>query len=277
MTEVHRPNKSRKQKKKAKNKAQEAKSDPSKVEASVSSPLNPDAKDDLNIGEGLSLFNPLTKGLGFADKVSDGVYTVQMENQSDLKADGGSINIGYEDLGDGLLNIGDKGEMTLQSPQTAQPVLFHSGHDGLIKRTAKKSGESFFGAVIDVLLLTAITIFTAAAATEFSSSLFNFDLMLSGDLNEVGKLLLIFAAYFLSYKILARVFYGKTLGEWSSRHQMGLKLQQHSILYPLRVFSRELVCLFSGVFLFPVLSTLFKRDIGYYFSGLQTYVEQKKR
>jgi len=232
----------------------------------------------FDLGDGLTLLNPMTDGLGFRDKVSDGVYTMEMEhNLEKVSADAGTLNIGHENMGDGVLNISDSGEINLQSIDEAPPALFHSGHDGLIKKTAKKSGESFFGAVIDVLLLSALSIFTAAAATEFTYYTFNFELMLSGEVTEIGKMLLIFGAYFLSYKILARVFYGKTLGEWSSRHQLGLKKQQLSTVYPLRVLAREVCCLFTGVFMFSLVSSIVRRDVGYYVSGLQTYVEQKNR
>jgi hypothetical protein len=269
MKDTYKPNKTSKNKKK--NKGKNKKADDSYK----------NTKDSLDLGDGLTLFNPITEGLGFKDKVSDGVYTMQVEHDPEFDvettSDGGVLNIGREEMGDGVLNIGEKGEVFIHSSNMAQPALFHSGHDGLIKRTAKKSGESFFGALIDVLFLVALSIFTAAAATEFSAYAFNFELMLSGDLVELGKLLLIFSAFFLSYRILTRVFYGRTLGEWSSRHQMGLIKQQHSMAYPLRVLFREMICLATGVFLFPILSSLFRRDVGYYFSGLQTYIEQKKR
>jgi len=231
----------------------------------------------LDLGEGLTLYNPLTEGLGFRDRVSDGVYTEEFETATEISADGGMLNIDREEMGDGILNIGEKGELNVSSSNMAQPALFHSGHDGLIKRSAKKSGESFFGAVIDVLLLTALSIFTAALVTEYSAYIFDFELMLAGKAQELGKLLLIFASFFLSYKLLARVFFGRTLGEWSSRHQLGLVKQQHNMMYPLKVLVREVVCLATGVFLFPLLSSLIRRDVGYYFSGLQTYVEQKKK
>jgi len=238
-------------------------------------------EDIMDLGDGLTLFNPITEGLGFKDKVSDGVYTMQVEHEIEQGAgassDGGVLNIGREEMGDGILNIGEKGDVLVHSSDMVQPALFHSGHDGLIKRTAKKSGESFFGALIDVLFLVAFTIFTAAAVTEFTNYAFDFELIMSGQIVELGKLSLIFAAYFLSYRILARVFYGRTLGEWSSRHQMGLVKQQHSVVYPLRVLFREVICLATGIFLFPILSAIFKRDVGYYFSGLQTYIEQKKK
>jgi len=231
----------------------------------------------FDLGEGLTLRNPLTEGLGFKDKVSDGVYTSEMDKDEKFTSYGGVLNIGHENLDDGVLNIGEKGSVSVQSVDTAPPALFHSGHDGLIKRTAKKSGESFLGAVIDVLLLAAVTIFTAAAVAGFAVYKFDFELMSQGESTELFKIFLVFGTYFLAYKVLTRVFFGKTLGEWSSRHQLGLTLQQHDFTYPVRVLFRETVCLMTGVFLFPILSQIVKRDVGFYVSGLQTYIEQKKK
>jgi len=266
MKQTHRPKKN-------------AKSTKNNKKNKSSKSLKPDSTEDtFDLGDGLTLLNPMTEGLGFKDKVSDGVYTMEMEHNFEVaSADAGTLNIGNDHMGDGVLNISGDGVINLQSIDEAPPALFHSGHDGLIKKTAKKSGESFFGALIDVLLLSAFSIFTAAAVTEFSTYTFDFELMFAGGVVEMGKMFLIFGAYFLSYKILARVFYGRTLGEWSSRHQLGLKKQQLSTVYPLRVLARELGCLLTGVFMFPLVSSVIRRDVGYYISGLQTYVEQKTR
>ncbi len=233
------------------------------------------------VDEGTIELKPLTKGLGFKDRVSEGVYTMEVGNEIGDEidfpsSDGGSLDIGNEDMGDGTLNIGSDGSLDVQTAEMVQPILFHSGHDGLIKKTAKKSGESILGAFVDALFVLAFSILTIAVLTELTEYKFNFE---GADLfsrNSLGKMAVVFAAYFLSYKILARLFFGKTLGEWSSRHQLGLLNQQHRFFYPVQVLLREAVCLFTGVFGLPLLSVFFKRDVGFYFSGLQTYVEQKK-
>ncbi|MGH1467765.1 MAG: hypothetical protein ACRBBP_02665 [Bdellovibrionales bacterium] len=230
--------------------------------------------DDL--GDGLSEVKPLTRGLGFKDRVSEGVYTMEMDSVDTVDADGGTLDIGHESFGDGVLNIDPEGGLKLETSETVQPILFHSGHDGLIKKTAKKSGESLLGAFIDVLLVVAVTILTVAVLTEFTRFFFDFAKIAKFNFNELGKVAVVFSAYFLSYKIFSRVFFGKTLGEWSSRHQLGLLLQQNKLVYPFQVLAREIACLVTAVFFLPILSMVFKKDVGYYFSGLQTYIEQKK-
>lgn len=226
--------------------------------------------------EGLAEVKPLTKGLGFKDRVSEGVYTVEMESSLESGSDGGTLDIGNEEMGDGVLNISSDGGIKIQSAESVQPILFHSGHDGLIKKTAKKSGESVLGAFIDVLFICAFTILTMAILTEFTKYNFDFEAIAMFNRNEIGKLLVVFVAYFLSYKVFTRVFFGKTLGEWSSRHQLGLLNQQHKMVYPFQVIAREVVCVCTGIFTLPIISMFIKKDIGFYISGLQTYIEQKK-
>ncbi len=240
-----------------------------------------DQKNDKNqiadlfegVDDSVSFIKPMTDGLGFKDRVSEGVYTDEVY---DPASDCGIVDLGQGKASHGTINIEASGELRVREPLGAQPILFHSGHDGLIKKTAKKSGESVFGAFIDVLLVFSFSIFTLAFLMELTSFSLSVSKMLAFDQNELGKVLIVFSAFFLSYKVGARVFYGKTLGEWSSRHQLGLLREQYKFYYPLQVLFRELVCLATGVFLLPVLSSVLGLDIGVYFSGLQTYMEQKK-
>ncbi len=229
-----------------------------------------------DIDENLLETKPLTKGLGFKDRVSKGNYTVEVNHTDTVYSDGGTLDIGHEDFDDGVLDVESDGELRLQTSKAIQPILFHSGHDGLIKKTAKKSSESLLGAFIDTLLILAATILTVAILVEFRKYFFDFEKKLSLNFFQFGKVFVVFAAYFLSYKLFTRVFFGKTLGEWSSRHQLGLFVQRFKIVYPVQVLAREVACLSTGVFLLPFLSSILKKDVGYYFSGLQTYVEHKK-
>jgi hypothetical protein len=234
----------------------------------------------LKLFDGLdesSDMKPLTSGLGFKDKVSDGVYTMEVENNASLFSDAGTLDIGGEEMGDGVLNIKSDGELQLETAESIQPILFHSGHDGLIKRSAKKSGESLFGALIDFLLVGALAILTSAILTEFSAFKFNLDQVVALEPSALLKVFTVFAALFLAYKIFTRVFFGKTLGEWSSRHQLGLLVQQHRWYYPLQVFIRETVVLLTGVFTLAVISKILDKDLCYGVSGLETYMEQKKK
>lgn len=244
--------------------------------------------DQENSGRKLTLFSlekdnllelrPLSSGLGFKDRVSSKKINKNTSLRSEASADAGMIDLGVEDASDdGTLQIEQDGNIRLFNKESFGPVLSHSGHDGLIKRTAKKSGESVIGVVIDMLLVFAISIFSLALLIEFKLISINEKVLFDGRLNiELLKLFVIFSAVFLSYRVLARAFYGKTLGEWANRHQLGLYTEQESFSYIFKVFFRECFTLLTGFLVLPFLSTLAKTDIGYYFSGLHTYVEYKK-
>lgn len=63
------------------------------------------------------------------------------------------------------------------------------------------------------------------------------------------------------YLVIARTFFNKTLGEWTSDTQMGTNLQTASMSYPLRVTFRAFVTIITGIVVLPLLSLLMKKDI----------------
>jgi len=73
------------------------------------------------------------------------------------------------------------------------------------------------------------------------------------------------------YVIVARSFFGKTLGEWTFDYQMGDNEQVKSTVYPLLVLWRSLVIMGTGVITLPILSILFRKDLASYLTGLQFY------
>lgn len=218
---------------------------------------------------------PITEGLGFKDRVSTGVYTEELEPLSGPSADAGTMDIGREDQGHGEIYVEDD-SLRLQSSEVLRPILFHSGHDGLIKKKAKKGLESFFAVFIDLMLSLSGSILILAFFMDFlgfnSIEAFFFDPKTAG-VNFTA----IFLAFYLTYKILARAFYGRSLGEWSCRLQMGSFKDQQRFVYTFQVALREIVSLATGVFLLPLASVIFSMDMGYYVSGLHVYIEKKMR
>ena len=230
---------------------------------------------------------PITGGLGFKDRVSSGVYTEELGGQSLRDAtqsndnspyklsDAGLMDIGNDEMGDGEVHIDGEDNIQLESSEVLRPILFHSGHDGLIKKKSRKSVESFFAVTIDMMLILAGSVLTLSFSLNFlgfnSVESFFFDLKLA-----VLNFSAIFVALYLSYKILARSVYGKSLGEWSCRLQMGSLVDQKKTSYILKVSIREIFSVLTGILTLPILSSLFSKDLGYYFSGIHMYVEKKK-
>ena len=236
-----------------------------------------------NAPTGLGI-KPITEGLGFKDCVSSGVYTEELgetlpeegslAGAMDLGLDELGLNeLGLDETGHGEVYIDDNG-LRLQSSEVLRPVLFHSGHDGLIKKKAKKSFESFFAILIDLMLSLSGSILTLAFFMDFlgfsSIEGFLFDLKTAS-----FNFIVIFLAFYLTYKILSRTFYGCSLGEWSCRLQMGSVKDQKKFIYIFQIAVREVVSLATGIFLLPLVSFIFSIDVGYYVSGLHVYIEKK--
>lgn len=91
------------------------------------------------------------------------------------------------------------------------------------------------------------------------------------DFTTQMSMLILFVAVMQMYVVVARSFFGRTLGEWTFDHQMGSVKQQSSPYYPLLVAWRSLVVTVTGIFLLPVLSFIFRKDLTAPLTGLQLY------
>jgi len=81
----------------------------------------------------------------------------------------------------------------------------------------------------------------------------------------------LFMSVWLMYVVVARSFFGRTLGEWTFDHQMGDDQQHQSATYPLRILWRALLVLASGVVTIPLLSLAFNKDLLAPLTGVQLY------
>lgn len=76
------------------------------------------------------------------------------------------------------------------------------------------------------------------------------------------------------YMLTARCVFTQTLGEWAFDVQLGTPDDQKKISYPFLVLVRSLFITLTGFILFPLLSTITRRDFGSLVSGLQLYLKQ---
>lgn len=83
------------------------------------------------------------------------------------------------------------------------------------------------------------------------------------------------AALFLlstwSYLIFMRAFIGASIGEWSCDLRLGEPVQRFKSNYVLKVMFRTTLVMLTGVFILPLLSLLFAKDIAGELSGLRIY------
>jgi hypothetical protein len=82
---------------------------------------------------------------------------------------------------------------------------------------------------------------------------------------------ILFIAVMQMYVIIARSFFGRTLGEWTFDLQLGEDREQQSESYPLKVAWRSLLNTVTGLILLPVISIVLGFDLAGRWSGVQLY------
>ncbi|MCB0413895.1 MAG: hypothetical protein KDD50_06155 [Bdellovibrionales bacterium] len=85
---------------------------------------------------------------------------------------------------------------------------------------------------------------------------------------------ILYLAVFQMYMIIARSFFGRSLGEWTFDYQLGSEEQQNSSIYPVKVLFRAFWVMVTGFVVLPLISLIFRVDIAGKLSGLRLY-EQK--
>lgn len=127
--------------------------------------------------------------------------------------------------------------------------------------------------LIDAFFIASVAVcfsFVLAKILEFMGqpiSLFSF-------FTEPSFLTKVFALFVLShqiYLVTTRVFFGKTIGEWTTDCQLGKVKQQKQYDYALRVVGRSLLLAITGFVTLPLLSLIFRKDLAGAISGLQLY------
>lgn len=73
------------------------------------------------------------------------------------------------------------------------------------------------------------------------------------------------------YFIVVRTYLGATIGEWTCDLRLGKPSERMQKRYVLRNFARTSIVIVSGLFVIPVLSLIFKKDLAGSFSGLYIY------
>ncbi len=81
------------------------------------------------------------------------------------------------------------------------------------------------------------------------------------DLSLMASHLSIFAGFSIIYLLSSRCYLGATPGEWAFDQQLGNPAEQKTPIYPLKVFVRSILVVFSGFIVFPILSWLLGYDL----------------
>ena len=130
-------------------------------------------------------------------------------------------------------------------------------------------------AILDCVVVLALTmIFMTALVSVTKVDVLNLILNSQQDIPTQGSLALLYFAVYLMYAVIARSFFGRTLGEWTFDHQLGSAQDQQQTLYPIKVVFRSLITLMTGVVILPLLSLIVGQDLAGRISGVQLYQQR---
>lgn len=87
----------------------------------------------------------------------------------------------------------------------------------------------------------------------------------------VAKLFALFVLSHQVYLVTTRVFFGKTVGEWTTDCQLGKLKQKKQHDYTIKVVGRSLLMALTGFITLPILSLVFRKDLAGAITGLQLY------
>lgn len=82
---------------------------------------------------------------------------------------------------------------------------------------------------------------------------------------------LLFVAVLQMYMLVARAFFGASLGEWAFDLRLGHVAQAKRWTYPLQIVWRTLLITGTGLVVLPLLSLVSRRDLLKYLTGLQLF------
>ncbi len=83
----------------------------------------------------------------------------------------------------------------------------------------------------------------------------------TNDWSLVASHISIFAGFSIIYLLSSRCYLGATPGEWAFDQQLGNPAEQKTPIYPLKVFVRSILVVFSGFLIFPFLSWVLGYDV----------------
>jgi hypothetical protein len=139
----------------------------------------------------------------------------------------------------------------------------------------KEITTSFASAFIDMMIvlgLASLFVVTLVAITQVDLV----RMLTSSELSQrmLIELGLLYFGVTLFYFMLSRGLFGSTLGDWAFDVQLGSAEQRRHLGYPLQVIFRTFMIIVTGIVIVPLLSLIFAKDMGYYFSGLKLYSRQ---
>ncbi len=130
---------------------------------------------------------------------------------------------------------------------------------------------SISSAIVDALTVVGMSILCLVILLSITQANL-FGLLTNAQTDKITQmnLALLFLSTLQLYMLVARSFFGMTLGEWAFDAQLGTATDQAKPLYPIRVALRTLIATATG-FMLPLISMIARRDILRPLTGLQLF------
>lgn len=139
-------------------------------------------------------------------------------------------------------------------------------------RKLEPATVSIQAAILDGIVVTAVTLlFLVSLILVTKIDILSVLLSAQTDLTTQFSVLLLFLSVMQMYVVVARSFYGRTLGEWTFDYQLGQDYEHDKSIYPLQVVARSLLMLGTGLIILPVLSLILGRDLAGQLTGVQLF------
>jgi hypothetical protein len=163
---------------------------------------------------------------------------------------------------------------SLDFKSTTLGAGFHGGRTG--RRGAKLVGWSYMAALVDALILVAVTclfviLFSWIAKSIFGSAMGSIIQIKMGKNNGISFFAEIYFLMVWIYLIGTRSAMGFTVGEWAFDLRLGQPHQKLTSKYVWRVLLRSTLVLATGVVVLPALSMLFRVDVPGFITGLRLF------
>lgn len=131
---------------------------------------------------------------------------------------------------------------------------------------------SFASAFLDLIIVTAFAlVFLSALLFVTKVDLGVVFANVNRDNMTRVSLGLLFVTVMQLYVVIARSYFGQTIGEWTFDLQIGQDEEQRLESYPLRIVLRSFLNVITGIILLPLVSALIGRDVAGQMSGVKLY------
>ncbi len=242
-------------------------------------------------------FKPITEGLGFHKKtqkpkldVSENLPGKTLPHAPRRSADTLGRPSQFTKLGDEKVSLDHQPapQLGYQSPMqrplnqpatkqnrpsfqmpTTQTFIEEPRQRYFAKEAISVSLPSIFFDAVVVVGLTSLFLFAAFLVAKVDP-LTVLHMLPQDPMTAVGLFVLVFSVI-QGYLLIARSFFGSTLGEWAFEIEVGDRAEQESIAYPLRILLRSLVTTLTGLVLLPLISLITGEDVAGRISGVSLH------